>query len=337
MKEICVDLNLDDSGTKADLTSRIWNYILKNKQMQVDALIRCQNKLLAGQTSITWYLFDGKIENAEELIKRNLNFNPFEEILTPHPEELTTNPVLICAANGLNSNEIYLRYMYKSGVRTEYYATGVTVSPRSDISTVYLDKQLGILEVRGDTRKSEVIAKNVAKLLNKQIVIEQVTAPFAQNLDNIADRLGGELIDATSKPEFIIQNFSEEQTEAIVNILDALDNFLKSNDTDELVEELSKANAVFDDEILSIPFAALILNGMEKVGLGGTRELRGLPLYDSLSPYLQHQGGYVRFKYIEDNIEKSYTIRVGVNTNSIYFNTPSTEQVIDYVRKNVIL
>lgn len=337
MKEICTDLNLDDSGAKADLSSRIWEYLLRNRHGQNEALDRCKNKLLAGQTSITWYLFDGEIEDAENLIRTNTSFDPFNEILTPEPEELTTEPVLLCAAPGLEGNDIFLRYMYKSGVRTDYYVTGVTVSPRSEISTVYLNKQLGILEVRGDPRKSEIIAKDVARLLNRQIIIEQVRAPFAQNIHNITDSLDGELIDATSKPEFLIQSFTDDQTKAIVNILNALDKFLKSNETDELVEELKQANEAFDDEMLSIPFAALILNGMEKVGLGGERELRGLPLYDSFSPYLQHQGGFVRFKFTEDNLEKSYTIRVGVTANSIYFTTPATEQVIDFVRRNVIL
>ncbi|MBY6272744.1 MAG: hypothetical protein CW346_11105 [Bacillaceae bacterium] len=338
LKEICTDLNLDDSGIKPDLAMRIWEYLRQNQTSQDEALEKCKNKLLAGQTSITWYQFDrGDLENVEELIIKNCGFNPFEEIQTPYPEELTTEPVLICAAKGETDEEIYLRFMYKSGVRRDYYVTGVNVSPKSEIVTVYLNTQSGILEVRADPRKSEKIAKSVAQILNRQVIMEQVTAPFGEKIESIADKLKGELIDATSKPELLLEDFTERQAKAVVEILQALDKFLKSNDIDELEENLKQANEAFDDEMLSVPFAALILCGMEKVGFGGERELRGLPLYDSLNPYLQHQGGFIRFKYPEDSLEKSYTIRVGMTSKSIYFTTPATEQVIDYVRKNVIL
>ncbi|GIO24120.1 hypothetical protein [Oceanobacillus sp. J11TS1] len=71
---------------------------------------------------------------------------------------------------------------------------------------------------------------------------------------------------------------------------------------------------------------------MGKVGLGGESEIRGLPLFDYLSPNLQHQGGFIRFRFNEEAVEKEYTIRVGMKSRSIFFATPATEQVIAYAR-----
>jgi len=63
----------------------------------------------------------------------------------------------------------------------------------------------------------------------------------------------------------------------------------------------------------------------------------GSPLYDTLRPYLQHQGGFIKFNRPVNGVEKSFTIRVGLTSDSIYFTTPATEEVIEFVRNQVII
>lgn len=338
LKEICTDLNLDDSGVSFELASRIWDHIIKNRE-SVHTLEKCKGKLLAGQTSVTWYQIESResLKGIKELIETQCGFNVFETVNIPVLDDLTTEPVLITGAQGYEDGQYYLRFMYKNGVRREYYGTEVSVSPKSEITTVVIDEKTGLIEVRADARKADKVASSLAKLINQQIILDQVIAPFSIDIESIADRLDGELIDVTAKPEFILEDFTPEHGRAIVKILASLDHYLKSQDIDQLESEINEANAVFNDELLTVPFAALILNGMDKIGLGGVGELRGLSLYDSLNPYLQHQGGFIRFKFPDENVEKLYTIRVGLTTKSIYFNTPATEEVIDFVRKSVII
>ncbi|SFA82981.1 hypothetical protein SAMN04488072_102168 [Lentibacillus halodurans] len=338
LQELCTDLNLDNKGYKADLVTRIYDYIQQHRGSQSEIFESSKQKLLAGKTALTWYKLDNSITSDEfrELVTEKSDANPFETVDIPILTELTTSPSLLSGAVGLNENEVYLRFAYKSGVRQDPYGTDITTTPKSGFSTVYFDSNSSILEIRGDTRKADEIASIVAGLLDQRVNLEPVEIPFNQTIGQIADNLEGELIDATSKPEFILEDFDEEQTNAVGNVLLALDEFFSTNDTELLEEQLNYANQAFDNQI-TVPFSALILSGMGKVGLGGQREIRGLPLYDYLNPNLQHQGGYIRFNFHEAGLEKSYTIRVGMTTKSIYFSTPSTEDVISHVRSNVIL
>lgn len=227
--------------------------------------------------------------------------------------------------------------IYKSGIFQEVFGTEIRTIPKTSLATVYYNEKTGILEIRGDSRKAESIAKEIARLLNQQINLEFIESPFNHRIGHIADDLKGELIDTTSKPEIILEEFDEDQIRAVANVLTALDEYFDTNDTEQLANQLEQANSAFGDQEISIPFSALILAGMDKVGLGGEREIRGLPLFDYLNPNLQEQGGFIRFSFIEDGVEKSYTVRVGIKSRSIYFTTPATEKVIAYVRENVIM
>lgn len=255
----------------------------------------------------------------------------------PRKEDLTTAPVMIGGAVGDSEEEFYLRFIYKNGVRKEFYGTEITISPVSEITTVYVNQQLGIIEVRAESKKAEKVASALARIINKEITLEPITAPFQLSIGEIADALGGELIDTTSKPELILDNFGDEQAHAVVSILAGLNDYFKTNEIGVLENCLKKANEFFDEQTLTIPFTALILSGMEKVGLAGERELRGLPLYDSMDPFLNHQTGFIRFKFPDEGIEKVYTVRIGLKTYSIYFTTPANESVIKFVREKLIL
>nr|WP_289038303.1 hypothetical protein [uncultured Allobacillus sp.] len=338
LEGLCTDLNLDNSGYKGELVNRIYQYINSNDIANSDVFESSKQKLLAGKVSVTWYRIDEGLTTDEfrEKIVEKADFNPFENMSIPDIEELTTDPVLIGGSKGINDSEIYLRFAYKNGVRQEPYGTGVNTTPRGAFATVLFDTNSGIVEIRGDSRKAEDIAVKVAALLDQQVNLERIEAPFNQTIGNIADSLEGELIDSTSKPELILDDFAEEQTEAIVNVLQALDDYFRYYDTEVLEEKLNQANTAFDEQI-TVPFSALMLSGMGKVGLGGEKEIRQLPLYAYLNPNLQHQGGFVRFNYTEEGVEKSYTIRVGMTTKSIFFTTPVTENIISYVRSNVLV
>src|SRR5699024_7451865 len=134
---------------------------------------------------------------------------------------------------------------YKSGVIQESYGIEVRSTPRTSLATVYYNSESGILEIRGDSRKAETFAKEIARLLNQQVNLEYIETPFSHKIGDIADRLKGELIDATSRPEMILEDFDENQIKAVANVLSALDEYFNTNDAEELAEELQQANTAF--------------------------------------------------------------------------------------------
>jgi len=339
LEEICTDLDLDVAGYKGELANRIFEYLQQNRDIHEEVLQKYSSKIFAGKTSLSWFRLNNtlSIGSFKELIKENHLFDPFENINVPSIMEITTDPILIGAAEGFSSSELFLRMIYKSGIFQEVFGTEIRTIPKTSLATVYYNEKTGILEIRGDSRKAESIAKEIARLLNQQINLEFIESPFNHRIGHIADDLKGELIDTTSKPEIILEEFDEDQIRAVANVLTALDEYFDTNDTEQLANQLEQANSAFGDQEISIPFSALILAGMDKVGLGGEREIRGLPLFDYLNPNLQEQGGFIRFSFIEDGVEKSYTVRVGIKSRSIYFTTPATEKVIAYVRENVIM
>ncbi len=341
LQDICTNLNLPDDGSVAELSDKIWRRIEDSYTIQDQALEPCKQKILCGRTSVTWYHLDsgGDLSGTKELIINNLRFNPFKRIEIPIAENLQSQPVLI-SGSLINESEYYLRFIYKSGMARHFYGNHMIMNPKSSTVTVYINENTGCIEVRSDPTTAKKVASSLAQLISQEISMAQtdIIAPFGHDVARMADALGGELIDASAKPELILEDFSQEQADAVVSILSVLDTYLVEDDAEKLREELSDAKSAFSEELLLVPFTALILNGLEKVGMGVSgRDLRGLPLYDYLQPYLQHQGGFIQFRHNEDGVTSDYTIRVGLKSNSIYFVTSATENVIRYVRERVLL
>lgn len=341
LKDICINLGLPEKGNINELCERIWPAIKNNKEVQLHALRDAKSRLFGGKTSITWFTLDSNLKGLRDKIIQGIGFNPFEEIRVPSAENLTSDPVLISSAVGDSEEEYYLRFMYKSGKALYVYGTELEYRPKTETITVYYNEKDNFFEVRSEPKKAEKVAKVLAEITNLQIALEQVkvAAPFGYNAEEMARALDGFLIDAKAKPELLLQDFTEDQAKAVVEILYAIDEFFASEDEDfeTLREELVKKKEKFGQEYLAIPFTALILNGLDKIGMGVTdRDLRGLPLYDLFRPHLQLQGGYIRFPVTESGVTKEHTIRVGLTTNSIQFMTASTEGVIRYVRERLV-
>lgn len=342
LQEICTDLNLPTSGSVTELAENIWTTISTDIEGQNRALEAHRNRVLSGKTSATWYHLatGGTLEGAKQQIIQTCGFNPFETVNIPPAEELTSTPVLISAAPGTTEDDYYLRFMYKAGVSRHFHGARMELRPNSGVRTVYVNETTGCIEIRTDAKGSGKFATSLARLIQQEIFISQtdIMAPFGNNIERMADAIGGELIDATAKPELLLEDFTQVQASAVVRILSALDAFFEEDDIDALQENLQAAKVHFGDELLAIPFTALILNGLEKIGMGVSgRDLRGLPLYDFLKPHLQHQGGFIQFQLPEDGVVQTYTIRVGLRTNSVYFMTPATENAINHVRERIII
>ena len=82
-----------------------------------------------------------------------------------------------------------------------------------------------------------------------------------------------------------------------------------------------------------MPFSSLLLSGLETVGLGSNKELRNTPLYKYLKTNLTQTTGFIKIKVTEGNVVNEYTVRVGIQTQSLFFTSDVSENVIGYVRK----
>lgn len=337
LKEIATNLDIDSSLNKNELVVQINE---KKAAINETAKNTIEDSILSTKsTAVTWYKLDPKLnfEDFKRLVIENSLFNPFEEINHYNDETVTTEPLLLVAATREDESGIYLRYLYKSGVIYETTPTTIKPVSKTTISTVYYDASMGILEVRGDTKKSLEIARTVAQMLKVQINMEPVEAPFEQEIGNIADALKGKLVETTSKPEIYFEEFHKDELSSIIDVLDALDNYMQTKDSSELETQLQALTDTFGQGEAIVPFAALVLSGLNTVGVASNNEIRALPLFSYLEPHLQHQGGFIKFPFIIKNVEETFTIRIGMNTNSVVFVSQVTEEIIDFVRQNVII
>ncbi|AKG05510.1 hypothetical protein AAV35_012590 [Salimicrobium jeotgali] len=338
LSEIATELNVDSSKNKNELALDVFEEI-REQEIPQGTLMSFESKVFATKTSVTWYRIDDSISQEDfiRLINQNAGFDASTGLLEIAEDEVTTEPQLLGLCQGHKDTDVIVRLIYKDSVRYEPSATSVRAVSKTSIATVYYDQNKGIIEVRGDTRKARDIAIKVAGLLNQTVNLEPVTDVFEREIGDIADNLSGELVEAKSKPQHYLEEYTDEETQSVIDVLSALDRYIETKDSDVLETSLQQISDSFGYKNGIVPFAALVLSGMETVGMQGNSEIRSLPLYSYLDPYLSHQNGFIKFPFRERNVEDEYTIRVGMTTKSVVFVSHVTESLIDYVRENVII
>ncbi|MBP2646115.1 MAG: hypothetical protein H6Q75_1555 [Firmicutes bacterium] len=338
LEEICTKLSVTKDGSLDELTVRIWGQLVDNPELQNSALEHCRNRIFGGRLSVTWYTpADGfTLSNLFEILTENCNFDVFNTIKIP--QNITTTPEVIGAAKGEQEGEYFLRFIYKSPIFRNFYDIK-TVYPRSAVATVVINESNGYIEVRADYKSAPQIAAALGQLIKIPLKQKRIGEKSGNRIEGIAKALNGNLVDASAKPDLLLDEPTVEQAKAVIKILAAIDCFFENEDTEILRTRLLEGREAFGVEIVHLPFAARVLSGLGKVGLGVSsenRDLRATPLYGVLEPYLQNQGGYIRFSIGED-ASVTHTVRVGMTTNSIFFATPASEFVIDYIRERVIM
>lgn len=339
LKDVCIDMGLPEKGSVDELCDRIWQHISESRDLQIQALGKSKEYLLGGKTSITWFTFDNELTGLKNKIVDELKEDIFNKLVIPKGESISAEPVIFSGAVGDSVDEYYLRFIQRIGNTRNVYINQISYRPRTATTTVYFDERKKFLEVRAEPKRANKIAQSLAGIISQQINLEQVqvAAPFGYNAEKVADALKGELFDAKAKPELLLENFNEEQAVAVVEILKAIDNYFDNEDIEALSSSLESTKEKFGEEYLKVPFAALIVNGLDKIGMGvSERDLRGMPFYDYFKPHLQPQGGYIRFPQVKDGLTSYHTIRIGLTTNSVQFVTPATESVIGYVRNCLV-
>lgn len=363
LSDMCIRQSLKSTGVSRDLAERVWNSIRPDDK-EKGILESVENKVLAGSTSITWYHFqrDESEKSLRELIIEKLPFNPFEERKSHTAEEARAEPMLLSAAVGNSESEFYLRYLFTKRITETFDGTDMRAIPETTIVTIYVDETNKIVEIRMDARNAKKLSSSFSKLIERPILPIELLNPFkpgqakleerktglnqesenssasVQLAERFAEVLEGELMDATSTPQLLLKDLTSEQTDAVMAILEILNEFMVDDDEEQLVSKLREATEAFSDFELTIPFTALFLYGMEKIGLRtGKGDLRHTPLYDLLREYMRNQEGVIKIKHLVNETEHQFNVKVAIKSNSIVFTTAATEEDITYVRNRILL
>ncbi|MGY3186166.1 hypothetical protein [Lysinibacillus sp. TE18511] len=336
LKEVCSDMTLEATGNVNELASRVWNAF---ELIEGDVLTTISNNIFTGAVSLVWYRTTNPagLTGLKQSIINKMPFNPFETVITPNCENVPIEPAIIAATEIEGSQAYYLRFIHRTGVNVDYFLTNRREYIKHEITTVYIDEVKGIIEVRASSAVAKKIIAGLAKIVDEEYEFKQYDflQKYGGTLEPLADVLQGRLIDATGRPAGLVNTFEETQGKSIVRILSAIDEYYTNGELSALEQNLNS------EDITSIlettPFTLLLLSGLETIGLGSIRELRGLPLYNYLEPYLSKQKGSILFEHSVGGVVQEYSIRIGVTTKTFKFNVFASEHVLDYIREKLIL
>lgn len=341
LKEIATELDIISNNNKMELAINVFNGLKDNKNVEENEKIQkiIGENLLVGKTSIKWYTLNTRqnFESIKQNIVNNSNFDILNKISIPEPNDLNTDPHIFGAYIDDSTKELYLRVIYKSGVKSDMYGDEVTTRPVPGFSTIYIDFNKKLIEYRGDYKKANSTIEQLLFLTNLNTDDDSVRENFDFTIDEIADKLNGALYDTLSSTE-IETNLEDEELEGITQVLIGLDSYFKDSNIENLEAALVNVNDILNGSIddLVMPFSSLLLSGLNTVGLSGDSEIRNSPLFSYLKPNLRQTSGFIKFNLDENGIEKLYTLRVGLQTKSIYFNTPVNESVLKEVREKLL-
>lgn len=330
LREICGAMGLDNTGLKGTMINEIWSNFEK---IEGQALDKLRNEVLAGKTAITWFhhIDGGHFKGLREKIISSLDFNPFNDLRIKPINELGVIPEIIGAIDTESEYQYFVRFMHRGSVVDNYHAGENQPIIKTETTTVFIDEENGIIECRADQTRSNKVIKAFGELVGLSTVIDQYKLLSGSSIEKICDDLEGRLFDTVGKPELEIDAFSDEHAKAIVDVLAAIDTYYKDFDGQVMLQSLKEAN--LDEEYGELPFTSMLLSGLQTVGLGSIGELRGLPLYDYLDPYLQKQHGSIIFKLGTNE----FSIKVGKKTQNIFFNNLSNEEVIKLLREKLVI
>lgn len=331
LKEICEELNLETTGNSNELTSRILSNF---ERVEGSLLNKVEQYIFTGATSLAWYkaVNPTGLQDFKQRLISKLQSNPFENVLTDY-SHVGSEPVVIGAAEIQGKNAFYIRLIYRASVSVDYIVSNARTSSKYDLVTVVVDVDKSVLEIRSSSKVARKINNYIADLVDEfgyQFQQYDFLENFENKLEGIADALGGQLIDAQAKPNGNKSTIDQEKGEALVSILSAIDTYYGEGEISLIEQRLE--NEEVREILETTPFTVLLLSGLETIGLGSIRELRGLPLYDYLDQYLNKEKGSILFNYVLNGTVEEYSVKIGVTTKTFKFNVCAQEAVVEYVR-----
>jgi len=344
--EIASQFGIETNASIVNLADNIWNVVRNNSDKREQMLHIIKEVIFLGRTCVTWYTLseEQKNLNIESAFKEKLGKKIFEEVnvFDISNDRITTD---IIGGFKVSEKKYVVRLIVKMGINKVPVGAEILTQASSIIATVIIDMEKGYIEIRCDSKATNKVISKIGHIFDTKASkgIERYSIQYyAQNIEKFAELLNGNLIEINAMPDKLFKELSEEQIKAIIKALASLDNFFNDGDANKFLAEIQSCKAVFDedDEFDGTPFSAIVLAGMDKLGLSVDKEsdsdLKNHPLFASWNPYLQHQNGFVRFNVNEDGVKRQHTVRIGLTTDSISFRTYATETALNYLREKLL-
>ncbi len=330
---IIIEMDLEISR---DIDEKMYLFDMREELFKTSSVSEIvKNKILAGKTSVKWYqlnLCEDEKKQLKEKLEAESNF--YNAICPIDTSQIQSPTKYTCIKVG--QDKYIMRIMVPSGTRTVNDGREIRRVQTINNVTVIISLENQYIEIRSNNRNAKRIANTILEpLLDIELSEVNVIGRHGNSLEDFRDSLrNGKFIDVTSVPDRNIE-LTKEQNELLVSVLQALDEYFIERDIDKLSEELLS----FEIGTEQIPFTQLFLSGLSQIGMA-TRtdfdeDLSCQSLYSMLKSYMTSQTGYITFT-TEDDESLTYTIQVGITTNTISFRSSSTEDAIKYIRKKVL-
>jgi len=331
----------DAVDISTDVDSAEYLYANLNKLLDVELANKIiKNKALAGQISVKWYNFVYEGTLTQESLKarleseavgynvplRNIDINLVENnIATVYNEENVYIIKIILSAG---------KKKISDGVQIQQIPIKTSIIVKIDIENCWVE-----------IRAKDNLCTKVTKILETKLgIINLCDVRILKNYHNDINAFKEDLINGfwnsyRANPSENIELTENDQI-AIVSIIRAIDEFLNGKNVDEKIKVQILANKLenvnIDTEGMSLE--SLILAGIDNLALKVRPEsnvdLGKQTLYALLKEEVLENTGHITFSNVDGGPQ--YTLQVGKSTNSIYFMSSVTEEVIEYIREKIL-
>lgn len=342
LADLCREYGLETmSDTVGDYNQAIWRYI--NTTNDQSPLSRVLNRVFAGQIAVVWFKPDdpGVVGRAAQML-RSGRTNYFEHVINIPIQDMRDDRAYVVGAARVplaGDTVDMVRLRTRSGMTRESDGIEVYWRPTVSTATMIFNVHEGYIELRSNSGTVPRVLDRVEPIIGipGTVLRPQLIAPFAENLEKVADKLGGTAFRTDSRLDGFLSRITREQIEAVMGILDAVSAAIRDPDAVDLEEEIDefRERLVGDVDLTSVPLSVLMLAGFQQIGVTADagRDVREAAFYRLTRESMHHHGGYISFPVTEeDGSTKEHTIRLGATTNSVAFSTKSTEAAIKRVR-----
>jgi hypothetical protein len=347
LSNIARGLSLKQTGNSMELTNRIVDYVKNNNSTEPYSW--SLNRIFAGRIAVSWFKPSGPTD-IDNLISELERKGHFEGVAPVDPDEAEIDRIHILGAakaNMAGEDIVLVRAQLKVREAKGTYGTQLATRPIVFLSTLLLNSERNYLEMRASSAASGRFADYISNMMGIPLdeLRPHLIAPFAERIEEVADRLGGIVSGTVSKPDTFLENLIEDQVEAILDALDAVGVYLGSDPDDgypevelETVLRTTRERLTTELDFTGVPFSSIMLAGLQTIGMKAEDgDARKGALYKFARPGVQHHGGFIRFPTEESSDTKDWhSIRLGTTTNSVSFNSKTSESAIKKVR-DVIL
>lgn len=330
IKELKVNIEKSDEGKKYVYEER--NNFFGRSDKATEIIL---NKIFVGQRiSVKWYkIHELDIERKKEILHTLERFPYYRKFKSVNTK--TVNMTTCIGCYKLSNDKYIFRYLVPD--REIKKDDGLTIHREKIIKNVIaiIDFQNRFIEIRsGSSTAKKVLEEIISQTGLTETGEHVVLYRYGNSLEAFRDSLEEGWFKNFKAAPKTLTDLTEEDTKALIDTLEAMDEFFLNRDYDLLVDSLSKIDFDADES----NFTQIFLAGMAKIGMSiskdSSEDMSLQPIYRMLDKYINNESGFIGFKNPNDG--NCYTIQVGLTTNSIYFPGESSESAIAYIRDKLL-